>query len=278
MNRILLYIFVVIIIFSAKISFADSGQINAGVLPSVWYSSLNVNDQDSIKIFGAVQNHSDTDFSGVISIFVDDKLNSSVNFISNNNSLTEVSIPWKATEGKHSLQLKITKISFADTGTTTAFSTSSLLSFESDATTLSITKPITLQTVTDSAKEIALNTVDKIDTAANTLADKIDALKKPEVISSVATPSEVTSAKSNSIAADNTGPASTKTADKMVGKVLGAETKYQASSTNSGIFKYPVVTTIYNKIIDFLSMIVRNWQITLFVIIVLFIIIKYFIL
>ena len=93
----------------------------------------------------------------------------------------------------------------------------------------------------------------------------------------MATPSEVTSAKSNSIAADNTGPASTKTADKMVGKVLGAETKYQASSTNSGIFKYPVVTTIYNKIIDFLSMIVRNWQITLFVIIILFIIIKYFI-
>ena len=273
MKKYLLLISLIIFTLSVKTSFADSDQINASVLPSVWYSSANINDQDLIKIFGAVQNHSDVDFSGVISIFVDDQTNSKVSFTSKQDSLTEISGPWKALVGKHSVQLVITKISL-DSGTaSTTFSTSSLLSFESEKTSLSISKPITLQSVEQNVQQIAQNTLENINTAANNLADSIETLKKPET-NNVKAVNQNNTASQNKVATD----AATKNDTKMVGKVLGAETKYQTSSTNSGIFKYPLVTTIYNKIIDFLSIIVRNWQITLFVIIILFLIIRYFIL
>ncbi|MFA6227039.1 MAG: hypothetical protein WC631_00970 [Candidatus Paceibacterota bacterium] len=258
MKRALLYIWFISIIFLTREVFANTNQINAGILSSVWYSSININDQDLVKIFGAIQNHSDITFSGIASIFVDDELNSKVNFTSTKDSLLEISGPWKALEGRHSVQIKITEIN--------GVSTSSLLSFESDRTSLSITKPITLEVVKENTQKIAENVVQKIDVVANALADKIETYKKPEVASQSVVASDPSTGQT----------ATTKTNSEMVGQVLGAETKYQASSSG-GLFKYPIVTNIYNKMIDFFSMIVRNWQITLFVIIILFIIIRYFI-
>jgi hypothetical protein len=273
MKKLLLLFCLTIFILSVKISFADTTQINAGVLPSVWYSSININDQDLIKIFGAIQNHSDINFSGVVSIFVDGEITSKVNFTALQNSLTEISGPWKTLAGSHSVQLIITDISVNSGTTSDSFGTSTLLSFESDKTTLSIVKPVTLQDVEQKTQELAQNTVDTISTIANNLADKIETLKQP-VISDTNTLSNgpVSVNKNSSVNQSNTA----KTATNSAGQVLGAETKYQATST-SGIFKYPIVTTIYNKTIDFISLMVRNWQITIFVFVILFIIFRYFI-
>ena len=54
--------------------------INARILPTVWYSSLSVNDGDSIKIYAGIQNNSGINFIGTASFLVDDKEISKVSF------------------------------------------------------------------------------------------------------------------------------------------------------------------------------------------------------
>ena len=268
-NRILTIIFPLIIFTTfSSILFAQSVKINAGILPSVWFSSLNVQDKENIKIYGGIQNHSSLSFSGVASILVDNAEKSKVDFVSDAGSLIEIGDVWNSTGGTHSAQIKIISAK-AMSNSSPGFSTSSLLLAESDKVSFSVEKIITADDVKNTAKDIALSVVNGIDNVANTLADKVELLKKPDQNVSVTK------------ATSKNQSASIKTADKGTtytgGKVLGAETKYQATS-NTGIFKYPFVTSAYNMLIDFLSMIIRNWQITLFVIIILYILIRYFVL
>ena len=39
-------------------------QINARIMPLIWYSTLSINEGDSIKIYAAIQNNSGTTFTG----------------------------------------------------------------------------------------------------------------------------------------------------------------------------------------------------------------------
>jgi len=253
MKKTILTIFLISLIFSAKVSLAQAEQINAGVLPSVWYSAITINDQDSIKIYGAIRNNSTTSFSGTASFIVDDELNSKVNFTSEKNSLIEINSPWKATNGRHSVQIRITNINNV--------STSSLISFESDNVNLSINKKITIEDVKNTAEKVALSVVDTIDKYTSVFADKIEDFKKP--VSETLFPKTSTNTTSvNSVSKAN---------DKPTGRVLGIDTTY-----NEGTVK-KVGNTIYNKILDFLSMIVRHWIFTISIIIILVLIIKYLI-
>lgn len=254
----------VLSLFSFQKVFAETVKINAGVLPSIWYSSFDINDQDSIKIFGGIQNHSDTGFSGTATIFVDSKENTKTNFISKPDSLVEISGAWTAVSGNHSIKMTITSISPLASASNSTFGTSSLLSFESDEARLFVKQKITLADVQNTATKVAIGVVDSIDKLANTLADNIEEFKKP-----------VPSENGSTVASQNT--VSDKSASPM-GKVLGAETQYKESvATSTGFMNSKVGVSIFNKILDFLSMIVRNWKITLFVVIALVLIIRFMI-
>src|ERR1035437_485667 len=64
--------------------------INARILPTVWYSSLSVNDGDSIKVYAGIQNNSGINFTGIASFLVDDKEISKVSFSSTAPSLKDI--------------------------------------------------------------------------------------------------------------------------------------------------------------------------------------------
>lgn len=42
---------------------STSTKINARILPTIWYSTLSVNDGDSIKIYAGIQNNSGLNFT-----------------------------------------------------------------------------------------------------------------------------------------------------------------------------------------------------------------------
>ena len=66
----IIFFFIFTILFTGgllKISAAETTtptQINARILPLIWYSTLSINDGDSIKIYAGIQNNSDLDFTG----------------------------------------------------------------------------------------------------------------------------------------------------------------------------------------------------------------------
>jgi hypothetical protein len=66
-------------------------KINARILPTVWYSTLSVNDGDSIKIYAGIQNNSGVDFVGTSTFYVDDKEISNISFLSKADSLRDIS-------------------------------------------------------------------------------------------------------------------------------------------------------------------------------------------
>jgi len=56
-------------------------QINARILPLVWYSVLSINNEDSIRIYAGIQNNSGIDFTGTATFYVDDKAIQIVNLL-----------------------------------------------------------------------------------------------------------------------------------------------------------------------------------------------------
>ncbi len=238
-------------------AFASNIKINASILPSVWYSETTIFADDSIKIFSAIQNHSDFSFKGQAILYIDDTQKSKVAFVSKPDDLLEIDFSWKALKGNHSLQIKINEISNLDQESTTTLGVDSLISSDSNKATLSVGEHLTFNNVKDTALNTATAVVDSIDKAANNLADKIDDLKKPTSTKEIA---------SSALSKDSSV--------KSVSKLTNLQ---QKATTTGGILNSKVGTSVYNTIIDFLSKIVRNWKITGFVIIALALIVKFMI-
>src|ERR1035437_1127949 len=108
-------------------------QINARILPLVWYSTLSINDGDSIKIYAGIQNNSGVNFTGVATFFVDDKEISNSPFSSTADSLKDVFVNWVANPGSHNVQVKIV---------TSLSSDKTLVSSESDKSSINITQKV----------------------------------------------------------------------------------------------------------------------------------------
>lgn len=252
-------------------AYASDTKINAGILPSVWYSTTNPSAGDNIEIYGGIQNHSEFTLSLEAVFYVDGIQSSIISFTSNPKTLIEISGPWTAANGSHSIQIKIEKASSQSSST---ISTDSLLSSESDKETLSVSNPITLQDIKDTVLNLATSTVNSIDIAANNLADKIESYKEPvsdassasqnvssdaqgtDKLSVSGSPAKVSASKQNLSSKSNTGG---------VASVLSAV-------KNSNIFK-----TIFNSIMDFLALAARHWALSLSAIVVLFVLIKFMI-
>lgn len=246
-KKILFSIIVLCISFFSFNSFAQTTsstpiKINARILPTIWYSTLSVNDGDSIKIYAGVQNNSGIDFSGTAVFYVDNEEISKKVFTSEKDSLKDIDVNWVANPGTHSVQVKIS--ANVSTG-------KELVSYESDKSRISITRKVTLEEVKETALNTVSNVINKADELASSLAQKIESYKQP--IESVG----------NSIK----GSELTSTANK--GRVLGVSTSsisdYKSSNTTKSIF---------NMFLDFVAFFVRNWKWTIFGIIILIIVIK----
>lgn len=256
MKKYLVIFFIFAVWFSGGLSraFAQetpvvSEQINARILPLIWYSTLSIKDGDSVKIYAGIQNNSGVTFSGTANFYVDDKIVSQIPFISSGDSLNPISADWLVSSGAHNIQVKIETSLSAD---------KTLVSYESAKSNITITRKITQEMVKDTVVSTVYNVITKVDEAVAPLIDKIEALKKP-VINDIQSDIDQNENVGSILPDDDTA-------------VLGVAT---SSVSDSGVTKNNnQINSIFNMAIDGLAFLVKHWLWTLGGIVLLFLIIK----
>jgi hypothetical protein len=271
------FIILIVFCFTTTKTLAAETQINAGLLKNIWYSKTDVYEGDKLKIFSGIYNQSDTSFSGTAVFYADNEEIFKDNFISKPETLVEVSGSLVASSSRISIKVKISDIKILNSTASSTVSSDYLLSSETDSSTISINKKITLEEVKNTVTEVASNIVTAIDEKAATLSDSILALKKTEV-TTVDTSNAGKIIEKENLGQINGISTTTSLISKVIGEVLGAETQYNEAG-ESGIWsqiknsKFGV--SVYNYFLDFLSLVVRFWKISLFVIIAIILIIKF---
>jgi hypothetical protein len=212
-------------------------EINARILPTVWYSTLSINEGDSVKIYAAIQNNSGLDFTGTAIFFVDNIELSKNSFSSNADSLRELSSDWVADPGTHNVQVKVSAALPAG---------KVLVSNETDKSSVTITKKIVPVDIKETVNNTVSTIITKTDYVTNVIADKIETYKRPE--GSVNSNTRSDQAKNNT-----TNFLVTSVAPK-VGEVLGIST-----TTISGVSDVKIKDSIFNRAIDAISFLLRHW-------------------
>jgi hypothetical protein len=230
--------------------------INARILPSIWYSDLSTEAGNNIDIHAGIQNNSGNNFSGTVSLYVDDVKIGENPFLSETDRLKDVFITWKATAGNHVFQMKITASLPSD---------QILISYKSDLSYMSVeNKKLTFEGVKENIKEniisgassfissIVPQTIQKGDQIAVFLATSLEASKEPLIAENVATAKAVT-------ATETAVPANVK--EKSSGFTFLS--KNQAAS-------------VYNTGVDILSFLIKQWKwsLSVLVLVALFIFFK----
>ena len=206
--------------------------MNARILSQVWFSSLPINDGDSIKIYGAIQNNSGLSFSGTATFYLDDKDISDIHFESHPDNLLAISTDWLALPGTHNFQLKI-KAAIP--------SNRSLLSYESDVSTITIEKKIVIEIKKDTIINNISNIVSSIDEAVVPLVNKIEDLKKP------------VSSTSTSVVSSNSQVASVGNSNSQ-NKNLEQSNIDKSQSTNN-----KDIDIVFNASMSILAFMVKHW-------------------
>lgn len=238
--------------------------INARILPTVWYSSLTVNDKDSIKIYAGIQNNSGVTFNGVATFFVDGTTFASTTYISIPDSLKEVSVDWVAQGGDHEVKVSIA----ANLPTTSASDTPAvyaLVSNTTDVSKITVVRHITVAVVAGAVSQTLLSAVKTIDAATASLADDILSMKS----SNTGTSTDVKATTTN--VAVTVGNAAAGGAKNQKRSVFGTSTKStdtQADAEGSGNNSVAgstgiVMKSLFNIAFDVMAFLVRNWKWTI---------------
>lgn len=228
-----IFLSVALLIFNySSVAFAQTAEkINAQILPTIWYSSLSVKEGDKIKVYAGIQNNSGVNFSGTVTFYADSAKIAQAPFNSASDSLKEVSAEWLASKGRHLFQAKLDADLPAG---------KELLSYESEESFVDVSHTLTIEEVKEDAIETLVTVKEKIDEAAETFAEKLESMKKPE--------SEDISIKS--------------LASQFVpSKFLSSES--DNSTDNSKIDSDSLLASVFNSGIDLAGILIRNWHWTL---------------
>lgn len=185
-------------------------EINARVLPTVWYSTLSIQPDESIIVYGAIQNNSGVDFSGTAIFLEGDGEISRVPFSSLSGTLQTVSARWKASVGYNAVRIRV-EANLPD-GTR-------LVSDGSDTSRALVTPDITVE----KAKEVASQAVSTAFSSAVSFGS--DAINKA---------SEAIKEKAGEIASGSDGEGAELNAN--TGVVLGTSTFRDAGLAGNGSF------------------------------------------
>lgn len=144
--------------------------VNAGVVPALWYSQIEVYEGDEIRIYGAIQNHSNVRFKGEAIFLLDGVELSRTNFSSSPGELVEVeSKAWIAVKGEYKTELRIEKLS----------PQVNAISLSSGEVELEVKNKITFEEVKQTAAEAFSEAEDRGDAISEVLAEKILSYQRP---------------------------------------------------------------------------------------------------
>lgn len=228
-------------------------QINARILPSIWYSTLFIKDGDSVRIYAGIQNNSGVDFNGKALFYVDEENISEVSFVSRSDSLNAVSADWVVSSGTHDIQVKIT---------TSLPDDKVLVSYETSKSSINITRKITQEMIKDTVVDTVYNVITKVDEAVVPLVEKLQDLKKPTEGELFQSSSKVQNRVDGDVVLEEES-----------GSVLGAST--QSSSIGDKKIAGISLNYIFNLVIDGATFLLKHWLWTLGGIVLLFILVKF---
>ncbi len=244
------YILILIsaIIINTSIVFAEPEQINARILPTIWYSDLNIKEGDTVKVFAGIQNNSNTNWTGNAVFLVDNVEIAKQAFTSNSDTLKDISANWKVSSGTHDIQVKITANNLPEGKT--------LVAYETNKSTLSVNINITKEDVKEKINDTAVKVLDKTNSLAEVLAEKLDDYKKP----------------------DTEKIKISELIDGVKGKVLGTTTQSKAQKDDFSIGKFAgnAFDSAWNVVIDTFKFLINNWKWSLAGLLVLYLLYKFF--
>ncbi len=242
LRHIKFVLIILIGLFSFHYSFAANLKINASLLPSIWYSTLDPYGGDTVKIFGGIQNQTSFTLDATVQILVDNVQKEIVEIAVMPGTLTQIKTAWLAEAGNHDIVMRITHLKSDISGID-----ADSLQLKEVKNSISVSRKIDLGETKVNIQNIATTSLKKIDDAADALADTILSYQAPTT----------------------THPK----ADE--GQVLGASTRYSPAAIFESVKQSPVTKGIWNSLLEFVALCVRHWKITLSVIILLAIVIKY---
>jgi hypothetical protein len=260
---ILILIFGLFFNFSIVSAQENQTEINARILPTVWFSTLSIKDQENIKIYAGIQNNSDINFDGEAIFYIDDEEYSKTTFSSEIDSLKDVSTNWITKPGNYEIQVKISATNIPEEKI--------LVSYESDKIEIKIKREITPEVVQEMVVNTAGSAVRTVDQLANSLADQIESYKQSEIING--------SVSSNNSGENNETPAQGGDDSSEGGDVLGAFTEESGEEGEvlgeSFLGNNKQLITVFNVLMDVFAFLVRKWRWTLAGLILLILIIKF---
>jgi len=278
MKKIVFYFLIITVFFVAKPVFADDVKINAGILPSIWYSTLHIATDNQVDIYGGIQNHSDTGFSFIATLYIDDTPTNTTEATSNPDTLIEIRSPWTASVGVHTIQLKITNITRLPDSATTAIGTDSLLSSESNKTTVTVNQNISVNTIEDTVAQFASSTLaDITQTGQNITINNIETVALQSASSTIQAIDTIADTISNTL---ENAKQKNSTSSQNTHLITDTNNAQKQSASNfaaamSSVTNSPIWISFYNGIITALSWLVKNWKITTFATIVIVALIKF---
>lgn len=218
-------------------AYAADEKINAGLIPSVWYSVPAVYENEDIKIYAGFQNHSSSTFSGNAIFLVDGVKVGEASFSSSPETLIELASAWKAVPGSHKILVSIASATVP---------LDALLVAETEEHDLKVKKRTGVEAAVDKAIEVANAVIENVGKAADSLNEKLESLHLTEPVTTEQDGVEVAAVTS---AASTTGEVAS-------GVVLGASTSTKAEL----VPQTKGFAGVYNQALDVAGYVLEHWK------------------
>jgi hypothetical protein len=269
-----LFLFLMAFTFS-NIALADDGKINAGLLSDIWFSKLELKNDDKVSIYGSFQNTSGKTITGEAVFYINDKEIDKEKFSVEDGKVTKIETSWTTETGDFDIKIIVDnlKIDGSDISPNSLIKKESLIKIK-------ITRKIDVEYVKEIGTNVYKDTVKVINKVVNDTSNSLETIKVRETSQVGGDSGGGSVLGSVSDGADGSNPGSVKGIQYSKDEVEGVNNGGSGLKNDN---KGEVVTDIKNRPFDalrnfsisILQFILKHWAIFLGCIIFLFILLKF---
>lgn len=171
--KVLTVVFVFIVSLFSFASFVlASDQINAGLLSDIWFSKLEIQNNDSVSIYGSFQNTSGKKIDGEVSFWVNDKELEKKNFNVEDNQVAKLESSWVAEVGDFDIKIVVNnlKVDGVDVATSSLLKNTALLKIK-------INRKIDIQYIKEVGTNVYNDTVKVINKVVDSANQSLETVK-----------------------------------------------------------------------------------------------------
>lgn len=269
-----LFLFLMAFAFS-NIALADDGKINAGLLSDIWFSKLELKNDDKVSIYGSFQNTSGKTITGEVIFYINEKEIDKEKFSVEDGKVTKLETSWTTETGDFDIKIIVDNLKIDGSD----ISPNSLIKKES-LVKIKITRKIDVEYVKEIGTNVYKDTVKVINKVFNDTSNSLETIKVRETsqVGGDSGGGSVLGSVSND--ADGGNPGAVKGIQYSKDEVEGANNGGSGLKNDN---KGEVVTDLKNRPFDalrnfsisILQFILKHWAIFLGCIIFLFILLKF---